>query len=146
MSATRRRVVRLEFTSSIDIVEMVDVVSESVGRIDGLDEEARQAIALALRETVINAIKHGNRNDASKRVFVEFETVTGGDTKELTICVRDEGEGFDPELVPDPCDPQNLLKTSGRGILIVRSFMDDVFIQRVPEGGMEVRMRKRLPC
>jgi len=64
---------------------------------------------------------------------------------ELVIAIRDQGAGFDPEALPDPLAPENLLKSSGRGIFFMRSFMDDVTLSRVPEGGMEVRMVKKLP-
>jgi serine/threonine-protein kinase RsbW len=63
---------------------------------------------------------------------------------ELAIRVRDEGQGFDPETLANPLDPENLLKSSGRGIFLIRNFMDDVRLQRAPEGGMEVRMIKRV--
>ena len=63
---------------------------------------------------------------------------------ELTIRVRDQGEGFDPETVANPLDPENLLKSSGRGIFLIRSFMDDMQLRRAPEGGMEIRMIKRV--
>jgi len=100
-------------------------------------------VGVAIRESVINAIKHGNRHDASKHVFVEFEN-TPGDAPGLIIRVRDQGEGFDPELVADPLSPENILKSSGRGIFLIRNFMDDVRLQPAPEGGMEIRMVKRL--
>ena len=59
--------------------------------------------------------------------------------------MRDEGSGFDPEVIADPLAPENLLKSSGRGIFLIRNFMDDVTLQRAPEGGMEIRMTKRVP-
>ena len=65
------------------------------------------------------------------------------DVPELAIRVRDQGEGFDPDTVANPLDPENLLKSSGRGIFLIRNFMDDVQLQRAPEGGMEIRMVKR---
>jgi serine/threonine-protein kinase RsbW len=99
-------------------------------------------VGVAVRESVINAIKHGNRNDTTKHVFVEFHLDPAGD--ELHIRVRDEGPGFDPEEIADPLAPENLLKASGRGIFLIRSFMDDVRLQRAPEGGMEIRMVKRV--
>jgi serine/threonine-protein kinase RsbW len=97
---------------------------------------------VAVRESVINAIKHGNRNDASKHVHVDFETSANG-VPQITIRVRDEGDGFDPNGIADPLAPENLLKASGRGIFLIRNFMDHVLVQRAPEGGMEVRMTKR---
>jgi len=88
---------------------------------------------------VVNAIKHGNQNDESKRVVVEF---SGTPDNGMTIRVVDQGEGFDPEQIADPLAPENIMKSSGRGIFLIRSFMSDVSIRRAPEGGMEVRMTK----
>jgi serine/threonine-protein kinase RsbW len=102
-------------------------------------------VGVAIRETVINAIKHGNRNDSSKHVFVEFETTSAHDLSEMTIRVRDQGEGFDPGEIADPLAPENILKSSGRGIFLIRNFMDHVELQRAPQGGMEIRMKKRAP-
>jgi serine/threonine-protein kinase RsbW len=135
--------VQLEFTSAFEMLDLVQVVSDHFGRDAGLDDEAVHWVGVAIRESVINAIKHGNQNDAAKRVFVEFETITR-EVPELTIRVRDQGEGFDPTGIADPLAPENLLKSSGRGIFLIRSFMDDVRLQRAPEGGMEVRMIKRV--
>jgi len=109
-----------------------------------MDDDASHWISVAIRESVINAIKHGNRNDSSKRVFVEFETETSTEPPELWIRVRDEGDGFDPDTLADPLTPENVLKSSGRGIFLIRHFMDDVRLRRAPEGGMEIRMVKRV--
>jgi serine/threonine-protein kinase RsbW len=144
VTANGHQIVRLEFTSAFEMLDFVQVVSDHVSRSIGMDDDASHWISVAIRESVINAIKHGNRNDASKRVFVEFETHTGSEAPELKIRVRDQGEGFDPELVADPLAPENLLKSSGRGIFLIRNFMDDVQLQRAPEGGMEIRMLKRV--
>lgn len=145
MTANGHQIVRLEFTSAFEMLDFVQVVSDHVSRSVGMDEDASHWISVAIRESVINAIKHGNRNDSSKRVFVEFETATAAEVPELKIRVRDEGEGFDPEVIADPLAPENLLKSSGRGIFLIRNFMDDVRLQRAPEGGMEIRMLKRVP-
>ena len=110
----------------------------------GLDDDSVHGVGVAIRECVINAIKHGNRNDASKHVFVEFETAPAPEPPGLLIRVRDQGEGFDPDTIANPLDPANLLKSSGRGIFLIRSFMDDVHLERAPEGGMEIRMTKRV--
>ena len=98
-----------------------------------------------MRESVINAIKHGNRFDPSKLVTVEFALEPAAAPTALVIRITDEGEGFDPVEVADPLAPENLLRSSGRGIFFMRSFMDDVTLQRRPAGGMEVLMTKRLP-
>ena len=134
-------VVRLEFTSAFEMLDFVQVVSDHVAHTLGLDDDTQHYVGVAIRECVINAIKHGNRSDSRKHVFVEFSTVDSV----LTIRVRDQGEGFDPDTLADPLAPENLLKASGRGIFLIRSFMDDVELRSAPEGGMEVRMIKRLP-
>jgi serine/threonine-protein kinase RsbW len=137
-------VVRLEFTSTFEMLDFVQVVSDHVGQAVGLDDDTQHYVGVAIREGVINAIKHGNGSDPSKHVFVEFSTANAAETI-LTIRVRDQGPGFDPETVADPLAPENLLKASGRGIFLIRSFMDDVQLQRSPEGGMEILMVKRVP-
>jgi serine/threonine-protein kinase RsbW len=138
------KTIRLEFTSAFEMLDIVQAVSDGVGRQVGLDEDALNWVGVAVRESVINAIKHGNRNDERKLVFVEFDASAEGDPPELVILVRDQGEGFDPEAVKDPLAPENLLNTSGRGIFFMRSFMDDLTLRRHPSGGMEVRMVKRV--
>jgi len=143
MTPNGHQLIRLEFTSAFEMLDFVQLVSDHLARRVGLDEDAMHWVSVAIRESVINAIKHGNRNDSSKRVFVEFGT-SMGEVPELSIRVRDQGEGFDPELVANPLDPENLLKSSGRGIFLIRNFMDDVQLRRAPEGGMEISMLKRV--
>ena len=101
-------------------------------------------VGVAVRESVINAIKHGNREDYGKRVTVEFSIAPAAAPTEFIVRVLDEGEGFEPQEVADPLAPENILKSSGRGIFFMRSFMDDVVLRRASEGGMEVRMVKKL--
>jgi len=143
MPLNSRHDVHLEFTSAFEMLDFVQVVSEHMGRSIGLDEDSRHWVGVAVRESVINAIKHGNRNDSSKRVFVDFEAAPET-VPELTIRVRDQGAGFDPGELADPLAPENLLKASGRGIFLIRNFMDQVELRRVPEGGMEIQMIKRV--
>jgi serine/threonine-protein kinase RsbW len=139
------RTIRLRFNSAFEMLDMVQVVSDQVGRLLRFDDDAMTWMEVAVRESVINAIKHGNRHDRAKSVMVEFTTQPAHSATELVITVRDEGDGFDPDALPDPLAPENLLKSSGRGIFFMRSFMDDVRLSRVPEGGMEVRLMKKLP-
>ena len=136
--------VRLDFHSAFDMLDFVQVVSDHVGRMSGLDDEALHWVGVAVRESVINAIKHGNREDERKRVHVEFTTLNGDTPPGLLIRVRDEGPGFDPDNVPDPLAPENVLKSSGRGIFLIRNFMDELELRRAPEGGMELVMVKRV--
>ncbi len=139
---THGHVVRLQFCSAFDMLDFVQVVSDHLCQRLGFDEDSVHWVGVAVRESVINAIKHGNQQDQQKMVYVDFTTADEPDP-ELTISVRDEGEGFVPEEVADPLAPENMLKSSGRGIFLMRNFMDDVVLRKVPEGGMEVRMVKR---
>jgi serine/threonine-protein kinase RsbW len=143
--------VRLEFSSAFEMLDLVQIVSDAVGRLAGLDDDGVHWTGVAIRESVINAIKHGNRSDAAKTVFVEFaagppQGAAGqnGSEAELVVRVRDQGEGFDVSAIGDPLAPENLLKSSGRGIFFMRNFMDDVTLGRAPQGGTEVRMVKRI--
>ena len=136
--------VHLEFTSALEMADIVQAVSDHVGRSVGLDEDTLQSVSVAVRECVVNAIRHGNRGDHGKHVFVDFETSARGEEAELLIRVRDEGEGFDPEKLPDPSSDENLLKASGRGIFMARFYMDDVRMRRAAQGGMEVVLIKRV--
>jgi serine/threonine-protein kinase RsbW len=134
-----KRNIELYFGSRLENLEIVQGISDSIGRLMGLDDDGRYWICLSVRESVTNAILHGNKKDVEKRVGVKFFL-----TKEkLVITIQDEGNGFDEARLPDPLDPDNLLKPSGRGIFYVRSFMDEVKYQSLPEGGWEVRMEKR---
>ena len=141
---THSHTVRIEFGSAFDMLDFVQVVSDYIGRIAGLDDDSLHWVSVAVRESVVNAIKHGNKNDESKRVVVEFTPVPLHDPQELVIRVEDEGEGFDPEELADPLAPENILKSSGRGIFLIKSFMDDVQLQRGKTRGMEVRMVKKV--
>jgi serine/threonine-protein kinase RsbW len=136
--------IRLEVPSSFDVLDLVQLLSDRLSTLAGLDEDAIHWVSVAVRESVINAIKHGNREDRSKHVTVEFRLTPSSRPEEFSVQVLDEGEGFDPEGVANPLDPENVLKSSGRGIFFMRSFMDDVSIARRPEGGMVVRMSKKL--
>ena len=141
---TRGGTVRLQIHSNFEMLDFVQVVSDRMGQLAGLDEDAIHWIGVAVRESVINAIKHGNREDYGKMVTVEFAMAPSKDPRELVVRVLDQGEGFDPEEVADPLAPENILKSSGRGIFFMRNFMDDVTLKRAAEGGMEVRMVKKL--
>ena len=106
----------------------------------GAGDDIVFAVDMAIREAVTNAVIHGNKQDANKNVVVSFSKSLNA----LEIEVRDRGKGFDPEGVADPTDPGNLLKSSGRGILFMRTFMDEVEWLEHDEGGTVVKMTKRL--
>ena len=137
------RTIRLEIASAVEMLDLVKLVTDHIGQRAGLDDEAVHWFSMAVRECVTNAIVHGNC-DASRMVSVEFTAAPAAEPSELVVCVRDQGQGFDPTQLPDPLAPENILRTSGRGIFLMRQFMDDVSIKRTSEGGMEVRMTKRI--
>ena len=139
-----RSLVRLKIHSVFEMLDLVQLVSDRMGQMAGLDEDAVHWVGVAVRESVINAMKHGNRLDEAKSVTIEFAFVPAATPTQLIVRVLDEGEGFEPEVIADPLAPENLLKSSGRGIFFMRSFMDDVTLQRASDGGMEVRMVKKL--
>ncbi|HEX5708859.1 MAG TPA: ATP-binding protein [Pyrinomonadaceae bacterium] len=128
----------LRFPSRVEAIADATAAAAEAARRSGLPDDAVFGIDMAVREAVTNAVVHGNRRDVTKAV--ELGLTRGGAS--FVVTVRDEGAGFDPSSVPDPTDPQNLLKGSGRGILFMRTFMDEVTWERHPEGGTVVRMTK----
>ena len=136
--------VRLQIPSNFELLDVIQAASDRIAVLAGLDDDAIHWIGVAVRESVINAIKHGNREDYGKLVTVEFSITPAAAPTEFVVRVLDEGEGFEPQEVADPLAPENILKSSGRGIFFMRSFMDDVTLRRASEGGMEVRMVKKL--
>jgi serine/threonine-protein kinase RsbW len=130
----------LWLSSRFENIELVLAALAKVCRENGVSEDVEHWIGMAVREAVANAIKHGNKLDLGKKVFASLDV--SGD--ELTIVVGDEGEGFEPEKVADPLSPENAMKTSGRGIFYIRSFMDDLSFARGEGGGTILTMRKSL--
>jgi serine/threonine-protein kinase RsbW len=142
---TSGNTVHIDFHSSLGMLDFVQMISEYVARTVGLDDDSVHWVTVAVRESVVNAIKHGNCNDVRKRVHVEFTSLQDTSGPGIAILVRDEGCGFDPMSLPDPLAPENLLKTNGRGIFLMRTFMDEMTFERMEQGGMQVRMVKRVP-
>jgi serine/threonine-protein kinase RsbW len=130
----------ITISSRFENIELVQVIAEHLCENAGLDEDGSHWIGMAVREAVANAIKHGNKMDVQKKVNARFD-LRGS---ELEITVSDEGEGFDPETVGDPLNPQNLMKTSGRGIFYMRTFMDEIHYSFNPGGGTSLIMTKNL--
>ena len=128
----------MSFGSNIQFLDLVQEISQSITRMAGFDDEASHWICLSIRESVTNAIQHGNQEDESKRVGVRFRI----DRHRLLITVSDQGRGFDESSLPDPLDTGNLLKPSGRGVFFVHTFMDKVTYRNLRQGGFEVTMEK----
>jgi len=137
--------VTVETTTELSLPSRIDTVAtaaaavaEFVGRV-GISDEAAFGIDMAVREAVTNAVLHGNRQDEEKVVDISLKS----SPEAVEISVHDQGPGFNPEEVPDPTEQENILKTSGRGIFFMRTFMDEVNWLIRPGGGTTVRMLKR---
>jgi len=130
----------ISFASRLGFVDLVQEISDAICRKMGFDEEQQYWISLSIRESVTNAIEHGNKLDRSKQVRVCFRSFPN----RLVVLVMDEGSGFTSADVPDPTDRENLLKPGGRGVFFVKAFMDEVAYRSLPEGGHEMRMEKKL--
>jgi serine/threonine-protein kinase RsbW len=126
--------------STLDSVDTAEAETLKVAEELGFEEEDLHKIGMAVRECMVNAVVHGNRYNARKKVH--FQVLKG--PGQMTVVVRDEGEGFDMQSLPDPLAEENLLRQSGRGLLLIQAFMDDVQIQRVEPRGTEIRMVKHL--
>ena len=137
--------IRVDLASAYEMLDLAQTLAEGLCREIGFDEDAVHWIGVSVRESVANAVLHGNRLSPDKRVFVELSG-TRVEGPSIDVTVRDQGEGFDPTTIADPLAPENLLKGSGRGIFLIRSFMDDVVIERSPLGGMQMRLRKHVPA
>ena len=129
----------LNLPSRIESVEKAATETENFVKQCGFGEDVIFPVDMAVREAVANAVKHGNLMDETKRVEITLECTSEG----IEITVRDFGKGFAVEEIPDPTNPENLLKASGRGILFMRSFMDEVEWSNHEEGGMMVKMLKK---
>ncbi len=139
MNAVEPRV-HLEIGSRFENVELVQIaVAASLEQL-AVDAETARSIGSAVREAVANAIQHGNALDPEKRVEIEF----GLEGDEVVIQVRDEGRGFDPDAVPDPRSPENLLKPAGRGIFFMKRYMDAIDYSFDPGRGTVLTLRKRV--
>jgi serine/threonine-protein kinase RsbW len=131
--------VRLVLPSEIRLVDLVHQAAEKMAEVAGCGEDDALNLGLAVREAVINAIVHGNRQDARRKIHV---TLTSR-RRAIEARVRDQGDGFDPQGVPDPTLEANRLRTSGRGLLLIRAFVDELSFRR-RKNGLEVRLTKRI--
>lgn len=132
--------VQLRIPSEIRMVDVVHAVAERLAAVAGFAEDGALDFALAVREATINACVHGNRERPDLAVEVGFQMRPGS----IAATVRDRGEGFDPCSVADPTAKERILETTGRGLLMVKAFVDRVEFRRPPEGGMELVLEKRL--
>ena len=128
--------IEFELPSDLGLMNgVLDYLQERVAKL-GLITPERSNLFVALDEAFVNAVKHGNKNDPSKLLKITAEL----SPKEASFTVEDEGEGFDIREIPDPCDPANLFRTSGRGVLLIYNIMDEV---EYNAQGNRVKMIKR---
>jgi len=131
--------VSVKVSSRIEWIDAVEALAVDLAHDMGFSEPQRFDISLAVREALNNAIIHGNRGDASKRIWVNF----GLASEALSVRVRDEGGGYRADEIPDPTRAENLLKSSGRGVFYIKNVMDEVDLSRTSKAGGEIFMVKR---
>lgn len=139
METSVAKTIELTLPSRIESVDESAVLAEKIARDWGYPDEFISSVDLAVRESVANAVIHGNKFDEEKHVEIVFFDASEG----FEITVRDFGKGFSIDEIPDPTNPENLLKVTGRGILFMRSFMDEVEWENNSDGGITVKMVKR---
>ena len=139
MSGAKAGRLTLALKSTMESVSEVEAAAEKLAAEAGLDEDGQFHVAMAAREAAVNAVLHGNEYDPAKQVTASFEN-TG---EALVIKVTDQGKGLDPATLPDPLAPENLLRGTGRGIFLIRSFMDEVHFRQL-NPGTELTLVKHL--
>jgi serine/threonine-protein kinase RsbW len=137
---TKRIAVTLE--TLLDSVDLAEDIVLRIADAAGFGDEDCHKIGMSVREGVINAYKYGNQKTRGKKIYMTVELEPG----KLVVRVRDEGPGFEMTEVPDPLAEENLLRTSGRGLFLMKAFMDEFAVQRGQNGGAELVMAKRYPA
>jgi serine/threonine-protein kinase RsbW len=135
---------RVSFTldSSLDSVNKIEQTAEQCAQRAGFDEDTVPHIAMAVREAAVNAVLHGNSYDTNKHVVASFETTSDS----LIIRISDQGPGLDPDKIPDPLAPENILRGSGRGIFLIKAFMDEVNFRQLHPGTELTLIKHRTPA
>jgi serine/threonine-protein kinase RsbW len=136
---TQRIEVMLE--TLLESVDLAESISMRVAEAAGFPEEEVHKIGMAVREGVINAYNYGNQQDRRKKIMMSVEL----QPENMIVRVLDQGKGFELTEIPDPLAEENLLRTSGRGLFLMRAFMDDFRVEHGPEGGAQLIMIKKLP-
>jgi len=140
MSAPKKRI-EIKLEGNLDSVELAEELVLCIAVASGFDEENCHRIGMSVREGMINAVQYGSRQVREKLVRMSVELLPD----RMEIRLADSGKGFNLADVPDPLAEENLLKSSGRGIFLMRAFMDEFDVRRSREGGTELVLVKRLP-
>jgi serine/threonine-protein kinase RsbW len=138
-TVTNKRV-EVTLESQLDSVSLAEEMCTRIAAAAGFDDDDCFKIGMSVREGVINAYNYGSQKQPEKKIFLTFELTP----EKLIVRVRDQGKGFRLQDVPDPLADENLLKSSGRGIFLMRSFMDEFDVQHGDTGGAIIVMAKRL--
>ncbi len=140
MGTDREDAVKIDrsFDSTLECVDEAETLILDAAGKAGFDEDEQHHISMAARECLVNAVVHGNRYSAHKKVHVVIES----SSERIRIVITDEGEGFDLSELPDPLAEENLLRHSGRGIFLIRAFMDSLTVRKVSPHGTEVTLVK----
>ncbi len=139
MSVEPRRV-QVTLESRIESVDLGEELARGMAGAAGFDEDEQYKLSMAVREILINALEHGNRGDSGKAIGLGFSLL--GDR--LVVEIHDQGKGFDLTRVPDPRQDENLLRTSGRGLFLVRCFADELQVKSSGNGGATVTITKMI--
>ena len=126
--------------STLESVDAAEIAAIEAAREMGFDEDEQLNIGMAVRECAVNAVVHGNGYSKKKNVHLSIER----SEDDLVVLIGDEGAGFDLSSLPDPLAEENILRQSGRGLLLIRTFMDEVDLHPRAGGGTEVRLVKHL--
>ena len=129
-----------DLDSTLEAVDSAEAIVVEQAQKAGFDEDETHQIGMAVRECVVNAVVHGNRYSAHKKVHF---TVFSRDNR-FTIKIADQGEGFELTEVPDPLAEENLLRHSGRGMFLIRAFMDSLEVKKLSPHGTEVTLTKAI--
>jgi serine/threonine-protein kinase RsbW len=140
MAANSQRV-EVTLETILESVDLAESIVMRVAEASGFSEEDIHKIGMAVREGVINAYNYGNQQDRAKKIRLTIEM----SPENMTVRVLDQGKGFELQEVPNPLAEENLLRTSGRGLFLMRAFMDEFSVRPGPEGGAELVMVKKLP-
>ena len=132
----------LTLDSSIESVDKLEQTTQDFAARAGFDEDTVPNIAMAVREAAINAVLHGNAYNASKHITASFEM----NDNDLIVRICDQGSGFDADRIPDPLAPENILRGSGRGIFLIRVFMDEVHFRQLHPGTELTLIKHRAPA
>jgi len=138
--ADESKTVNQVLDSTLESVDQAERVTLDLARESGFGEEELDRIGMSVRECMVNAVVHGNRYNAHKKVKLSLSRTPD----QFTIRIADQGEGFDPSQLPDPVAGDNLLRQSGRGIFLMKTFMDDLQVRRLQPAGTEVTLIKNV--